>query len=182
MRWTWCFVTLAALMASPAHAKPEPVPYPPATHPNWGELGERGIEIIKAQLFDPTSAQITWTSGFQWGFRKPLFGRSKWGWIACGSINAKNRLGGYVGAEGFLVFADASGGVSASLQREWQSTCDIGRTVPVPPEMKGVLAPPSASGPVVGVAEELEKLASLRDKGIITEAEFQTQKAKLLGR
>jgi len=32
-----------------------------------------------------------------------------------------------------------------------------------------------------GTADELSKLAGLRDRGVITEAEFQAQKAKLLG-
>lgn len=37
-----------------------------------------------------------------------------------------------------------------------------------------------ASHPAVSVAGELEKLAALRDRGVLTEAEFETQK-KLLG-
>lgn len=36
---------------------------------------------------------------------------------------------------------------------------------------------PTSSG---GISEELQKLASLRDQGILTDAEFQTAKAKLL--
>jgi hypothetical protein len=35
--------------------------------------------------------------------------------------------------------------------------------------------------PVGGVAEELERLAALRDRGILTDVEFMTQKSKLLG-
>jgi hypothetical protein len=31
------------------------------------------------------------------------------------------------------------------------------------------------------VADELEKLVSLRDRGVISEAEFQAQKSRLLG-
>lgn len=38
----------------------------------------------------------------------------------------------------------------------------------------------NAAGPSLGVADELTKLASLRDAGTITDAEFDTQKAKLL--
>jgi hypothetical protein len=38
----------------------------------------------------------------------------------------------------------------------------------------------SASGGSDGVAEELTKLSSLRDSGAITDAEYETQKAKLL--
>jgi membrane protein YdbS with pleckstrin-like domain len=48
-------------------------------------------------------------------------------------------------------------------------------------------SPPPASGtstyggPPTEVADELAKLAGLRDRGVISEAEFQTQKARLLG-
>jgi hypothetical protein len=38
----------------------------------------------------------------------------------------------------------------------------------------------AASGAGTGVAGELERLADLRDNGVITDAEFQTRKAKLL--
>jgi len=36
--------------------------------------------------------------------------------------------------------------------------------------------------PAVSVADELEKLAALRKQGVLTEAEFLAQKAKLLAR
>lgn len=38
----------------------------------------------------------------------------------------------------------------------------------------------SAAGSGGGVAEELEKLASLKERGVLSESEFQAQKAKLL--
>jgi hypothetical protein len=41
-------------------------------------------------------------------------------------------------------------------------------------------AAPAAQSPV-SVADEIEKLAGIRDKGLLTEDEFQAQKAKLLG-
>lgn len=37
-----------------------------------------------------------------------------------------------------------------------------------------------ASHPAVNVADELEKLATLRDRGVLTELEFETQKRKIL--
>jgi hypothetical protein len=40
----------------------------------------------------------------------------------------------------------------------------------------------SAASTVPGVADELTKLAALRDRGILTDAEFADQKAKLLAR
>lgn len=37
------------------------------------------------------------------------------------------------------------------------------------------------AAPMVGVADELAKLARLRDEGVLNDAEFESQKAKLLG-
>lgn len=42
-------------------------------------------------------------------------------------------------------------------------------------------APAAAAGPPVDVADQLRKLAELRDQGILTDEEFAAQKAKLLG-
>lgn len=39
----------------------------------------------------------------------------------------------------------------------------------------------SSHGPSLSAADELAKLASLRDQGVLTEEEFQSQKAKLIG-
>jgi hypothetical protein len=39
----------------------------------------------------------------------------------------------------------------------------------------------SVAGTGTGAAEQLEKLAGLRDRGVISEQEFQTEKAKVLG-
>lgn len=169
-------------MASAVQAKPALDPGEPATHPNWGETARRGVAILSSNLYDPGSVQVNWSSGFQWGYLKPVIGKRSFGWIACGSINAKNRFGGYTGAQGFLVFVEPSGGITAAMQIEWVSTCDSGPFVPVPPEMVNAGAPMTAAGPIVGVAEELKKLAELRDQGIITAEEFAAQKAKLLGR
>jgi NACalpha-BTF3-like transcription factor len=41
--------------------------------------------------------------------------------------------------------------------------------------------PPAASGPDDAYLDELEKLADLRDRGIITEEDFEAKKKKLLG-
>jgi len=49
-----------------------------------------------------------------------------------------------------------------------------------PAQPPGPAAPPTTDQPA-SLAGELEKLASLRDQGALTEAEFQAQKQKLLG-
>jgi len=138
--------------------------------------------MIIADLFDPASVMVNWTGGFQWGFMKPIIGKRTFGWIACGTINAKNRMGGYVGTQGFIVFIDPAGTLTAAMQSEWWSTCDEGPMVPLQPELHALAPGAPVGGPIVGVAEELAKLADLRDKGIVTAEEFQAQKAKLLAR
>ena len=50
-------------------------------------------------------------------------------------------------------------------------------TVPVPSPTVSAFAPTATPG----IAEELKKLAELRDAGILTDEEFASQKAKLLG-
>jgi len=42
-------------------------------------------------------------------------------------------------------------------------------------------APPPAPAPAADPIEQLEKLGQLKAQGILTEAEFETQKAKILG-
>jgi hypothetical protein len=41
--------------------------------------------------------------------------------------------------------------------------------------------PPAAAAPQLSVPEQLEKLDELRRRGVLSEAEFQAQKAVLLG-
>jgi hypothetical protein len=41
--------------------------------------------------------------------------------------------------------------------------------------------PPAAAPAAPSVTTELQRLADLRDKGVLTEAEFQDQKKKILG-
>jgi hypothetical protein len=40
---------------------------------------------------------------------------------------------------------------------------------------------PAPAGQQIDVADQLTKLAALRDSGVLTEAEFEGQKQKLLG-
>lgn len=171
------------LTATQVAAAPKAPPPPePTEKPNWAVIREQGESQLKNVLFDPSSAQIQYSSGFQWGFMKPIIGKRTHGWIACGSINAKNRLGGYVGAAGFFIFVDANKAVTSGMMIDWTTTCDTGPAVALQPEMMNTPVQATGSGPAPSIADELGKLAALRDKGIITAEEFETQKAKLLAR
>jgi hypothetical protein len=175
----------ALLTSAPAYGqKAKNVPPPePTEAPDWAVMREQGEGKLKNTLFDPGSAQVQYSSGFQWGFLKPLIGRRTHGWIACGSVNAKNRLGGYVGAQGFFIFVDGTTrAISVDMTVNWVSTCDTGPAAPLQDALKStpVLATPTTPAP--SIADELAKLADLRDRGIITQAEFEAQKTKLLSR
>jgi Short C-terminal domain len=181
-------VVLAAmlLIATPAVAKESASPpAEPSTHPEWTKIRDQGLSTVTSGFFDPGSAVINWTSGFQWGYYKPIIGRRTYAWVACGTINAKNRLGGYVGASPFFIAADASGSAFGHMGYDYVSTCTAAgsSSVPVNAELKNISPNmPVTSGTVASVADELAKLAGLRDRGIITQAEFEDQKARLLAR
>lgn len=156
-----------------------PPPQEPADHPNWAEVRRHAERQWRAFLIDPDSATFEYVSGFQWGSTRLGLRKRRYGWVACGNINAKNRLGGYTGREPFFVFIDAqTREVEVDYRWSRASTCDSGRYVPLQPEM---LSAPVDKSPL-SIADELAKLADLRDKGIITQAEFESQKAKLLAK
>lgn len=49
------------------------------------------------------------------------------------------------------------------------------------PEQQEVYPQPAPATEQVDVADQLQKLAQLREQGVLTDQEFATQKAKLLG-
>ena len=66
-------------------------------------------------------------------------------------------------------FADRDAQIAADRQAAYD------QQAPPPPP------PPEAAAPQVDVVEQLKGLAALRDQGILTDAEFAAQKAKILG-
>lgn len=170
------------VFASAAQAKEKAPPPPPSAQPDFAKVRQTVEASLKANLYDPSSAQIVWTNGFQWGYAKPIIGKRTWGWIACGTLNAKNRMGGYVGASAFWVRSDANGTISWDDVSTTMSTCDEGQKAELQPELRDAATIAAAGDAKLGVAEELGKLAELKEKGIITQDEFAAQKAKLLAR
>jgi hypothetical protein len=60
-----------------------------------------GIALVesafRATLKDPDSAQFSWPNGFVAGRYRLLLEHTVKGWVTCGTVNAKNSYGGYVG-------------------------------------------------------------------------------------
>lgn len=156
-----------------------PTPPEPVSHPDWADAAENTVQALRKSFLDPSSATIEWVSGFKWGYRKPVIGKRTFGWIACGNYNAKNAYGGYVGNRGFDVVLTPDGSIGIYQFGDGISTCSRG-AARVNPELQTALHLPSASQP--SVADEIAKLADLKTKGLITEAEYAAQKAKLLSR
>jgi len=99
-------VMLAMLLASGgvvAKERPAPV-YGPA--PVWQAYRERGERAIISRLIDPDSAKISWLGGYYQGEYKPFLEPRVSGYVACGLVNAKNRMGGYTGDRAFVVVID----------------------------------------------------------------------------
>lgn len=60
----------------------------------WISPAHRVEQRVRQHLFDPDSAQF---SGVTWNAKKEA---------GCGTVNAKNRMGGYTGATHFVIFND----------------------------------------------------------------------------
>ena len=98
---------LATLLASGGAMAKQPEPphvYGPA--PDWRSFRERGERAIISRLIDPDSAKIQWLGGFHQGGYQPFLERKVYGYVGCGLVNARNRMGGYTGDRAFVVVID----------------------------------------------------------------------------
>ena len=96
-------------------------------------------------------------------------------------------MGGYVGRTTFIVvmqdsdtslFIDIGSGKYPLVETQCEKSVHL---LPAAPA-EFVDAPLASPTSALSVADELTKLVKLRDEGVITAAEFDAQKAKLLDR
>lgn len=153
--------------------------------PDWAKFRNAAEQAVRSRLIDPGSAQFEWPFGFTYGTWKPFLGKRVEGYWSCGQINARNRMGGYTGATYFVVVMDEPDNVKfvdlgSGKEYDLVDTACAKSVSMLPPAPAALAqAAPVSSGPV-SVADEIEKLAALRDRGILTQAEFEAQKAALL--
>jgi hypothetical protein len=97
-------------------------------------------------------------------------------------------MGGYTGSTAFVIvmtdensviFVDIGDATSKYDLLQGQCEKSVHLLPPAPPELT---AAGGAAQPLTSIADELEKLAALRDRGVLTQAEFEAQKAALLQR
>lgn len=69
----------------------------PGPQPTFGEGVALAESATKARLIDPDSAKFEWPYDFTGGSLKALLSRRTTGWITCGLVNSRNRMGGFAG-------------------------------------------------------------------------------------
>jgi len=158
--------------------------------PDWALFRRNAEAALRARLIDPESARIDWTHGFLLGSWKPFMSKRIDGYWTCGLVNARNRMGGYTGSTAFVVVLDPGGYVQYTEIGESKdfdflsASCNNSvKLLPSPPAELLTTAAPQAT-PVaapVSVADELKKLAELKNSGALSDAEFQAAKQRLLG-
>lgn len=162
------------------------------SEPNWSLMRTNSEAAIRRALIDPGSAQFEWPRGFAFGSWKPFMAPRVEGYYTCGLVNARNRMGGYVGATSFVVVVSSRGQV---LYSEMGTNTDFDILAAqcaqsqsqLPPPQAGMNEPPEppagarrGANAAPSLADELKKLADLRASGVLTEEEFQAAKARLL--
>lgn len=143
---------------------------------------------LRSRLIDPDSARIEWPYGFLKGSWKPPFQGKIDGYWTCGRINAKNRMGGYVGSSSFVVVLGESGDirfVQMGTGRDFdlvsaQCSNSVKNLPPAPKELSDTQSPATSSSGD-SIASQLERLDELRKSGALTESEFQSAKRRVLG-
>ncbi len=158
------------------------------SEPDWGRFRQAAEGALLGRLVDPESAKIEWPYGFLYGSWKPGFAKRLDGYWTCGTVNARNRMGGYTGSTFFVAVLDRDGAVQyvdmgSGKEFDFLSTqCKNSvKMLPPPPVQLASQRSTVSPGAIPSMADELKKLAELRASGALNDAEFQTAKAKLIG-
>jgi len=152
-------------------------------------LKRNGEAAIKSLLVDPDSAKFEWPYGFLDGYWKPPFRKRVTGFVTCGYVNARNRMGGFAGSAPFVVVLNRTGdvlykelGTNNELDLLAMSCEKAAKTFPPAPTPASATSTEGSSyGSSSAIADQLEKLVGLRNSGALTPEEFELAKKKLLG-
>ena len=143
------------------------------------------VRRLKMSLVDPDSARISLPHGFTprlstW----KIWGANMTGYFTCGTVNSRNRMGGYVGETVFLAQIDQNGEVSTTTDSAKYpllgKICAAGGLPPIRPTTIAAL---TKKAPVAGdasLAKQLADLAKLHQDGAITSDEFAAAKARII--
>lgn len=159
--------------------------------PNYAAMKQAAERGVKGRLIDPQSAVIEMPYDFIYGTWSPAFTGSRFeGFMTCGTVNAKNRMGGYTGSTYFISVIDETGlekytdmdSSTSEYLRPVDNGCAqlvkklnyVGDTVS---SGNGIN---SQTTTVPSMAQELEKLANLHAKGALSDEEYAAAKSRVL--
>jgi hypothetical protein len=135
-------VGIMALLLSTSVEAGEKAPPPAMTpEPNGAEMISRGEESLRSALLDPEGARIKWDTKPYWTKWKEggagMFNKTRWGWVVCGRMNAKTRLGGYTGEERVFIYLRSDDKFRTGMAWDLDGACgpedvvpDAGRLTP----------------------------------------------------
>lgn len=173
--WSFAISGIAAPAIAKEAAPPQPV------EPNWEAIRPQLETAVRSKLVDPDSAKITWDNGFKWGGFRPFLSKRVYGWATCGTVNSRNRMGGYTGASNFvIVYWDTVRYVEIDDQSGLLAGVCAKAALPQVPASLANNEAGTTTAYRPSIADEIGKLAALRDKGVINSSEFDEQKSKLL--
>lgn len=194
----FCLVAALTLIATPATAlqsseisqaaSSAPGTQAPAPAPqNTREIAwmKAVVQHLANSLADPQSARFALPYGFTpqpvtW----KVWGVDTYGYFTCGAVNARNRMGGYVGETMFLAHIDINGRVLTTLDSaktpHLGRICSAGGLPPINPETVPAVFGQPRTGSSSTLSKELADLAELHRKGVLSDAEFAAAKARLL--
>lgn len=153
MRGIRAICLLAALLSASAGTAKTEVPPVYGPEPDWPSFRKIAETGIISRLIDPESARISWLTGIRKGGFKPLLQGRIYGYVGCGTVNAKNRMGGYTGAQTFIVvidqgrllYSDIDQSPSGLITQTCATGMQRGMFPPVPADLSAVEPPPAAS-------------------------------------
>lgn len=159
------------------------------SQPDWRTFRQNAERAVLTGFYDPASATFEWPYGFSHGSWKPVLQSRIDGWWTCGRVNAKNRMGGFVGSRYFVVVMNDEG---RALFNEVGSGGDydfvsaqcansVANLPPAPREFHEMVPSEAAFPSAPSMADELKKLNDLFEAGALTQEEYNSAKAKILG-
>lgn len=149
------------------------------SEPDMESFRRAAEQALRSRLFDPDSARIEWPYGFLSGSWKPAFQKPIEGYWTCGLINAKNRMGGYTGSRSFVAVVSPTSivqyvetGTGDNFDIISSQCANSVKLLPPAPPGFGSDTGGGRQQAAPSMADELKKLADLRQSGALTEAEF----------
>ncbi|WP_205664896.1 SHOCT domain-containing protein [Tsuneonella suprasediminis] len=162
-----------------------------SVQPDYTAMRRAAEKGVKLRLIDPQSAIIDMPYDFIYGSWSPAFTGTRFeGFMTCGTVNAKNRMGGYTGSTFFISVIDEAGfekytdmdSSASKYIRPVDNACSqlVKKLKYFDEQSEATVDAPSSNAGKPSMAQELEKLAALRASGALSDEEYAAAKARVL--